>query len=522
MDTANLELLVDRVAASLPPQQFVAFRRLARELAAYETRWGLFLLQYEHVNERDSVAAAIGTMVPGSAIVHADNQQYPDWPSLEAAMVAAAVTARLIQVFGLDDWLASSPDSAQASARLRAWNIRREGFARDISMPIVCWMRPATLRRLAKTAPDLWSWRAGVHDFALPLAPLVASDNAIQNIITPKTGAFDHRTVAQRTLRVREIQQYLLQANAGSLAVRAMLLDELTGLMLHLGHTDEALRILREEQLPIYDKLGDARARAVVLGQIAEILQMCGEPDEALRIGREEVLPTFDKLGDIRGRAVTLAIIADILQIRGEIDEAMRIRRDEVLPIFDKLGDVRMSALTLNRIADIFEIQGNFDEALRIRREEILPVYDKLGDARSRAVTLGQIADILQVRGELEESLHLCREEVLPVFKKFGDVHASTATLSRMANILQACGELDEALRIFHEEVLPVYEKLGDVRALMIAQMICAQILIRRAQNGDNDKASMLLTSALRAAQRMRLPEAATIKKIMGNLSAEV
>lgn len=171
MDSSAHELLVDRAAANLPPQQFAAFRRLARELAAHTSRWGLFLLQYEHMSERDSVAAAIGKLVSSAAIVHAE--MHADWSSLEAAIAAAPARARLIQVFGLDAWLAAAPDPAQATARLHAWNIRREAFARSVDVPIVCWMRPATLTLLVQTAPDLWSWRAGVHDFSLPPLPLV-------------------------------------------------------------------------------------------------------------------------------------------------------------------------------------------------------------------------------------------------------------------------------------------------------------------------------------------------------------
>ncbi len=554
MDSNAHELLVDRAAANLPPQQFAAFRRLARELAAHTSRWGLFLLQYEHVNERDSVAAAIGKLVSVDAVVHAETQ--PDWTSLEAAIVAAAATARLVQVIGLDDWLATSPDPAQATARLHAWNIRREAFARSIEVPIVCWMRPATLTLLAQTAPDLWSWRAGVHDFSLPLSPPVRERNPVFREIAPQNDEIDNRTVAQRTSRVREIQEYLQQADPGALALRGKLLDELARLSLHLGRVDEALRIYRDEELPIFDKLGDVSSRAITMSKIADILQARGEHDEALRIQREEVLQVYDNLGDVRSRAVTMskiafilqargefdeamrihreealpvydtlgderalavtmAHIADILRSRGELDEALRISREEVLPVFDKLSDVRSRALTMGKICDILQAQGELDVALRIRREEVLPVFEQLGDVRLRAATMGKIADILQTRGELDEALRIHREEELPIYDKLGDVRERAVTMGKIASILQAWGELDEALCIYREEQLPVFEQLSDARSLLVAQANIAQVLMRRARMGDYDEARQLLTKALLAAQRMCLPEVATIQGIL-------
>lgn len=486
MEPVEHELLVTRAAAALPPKQFPAFRRLSRELAAHTARWGLFLLQYEHMNERDSVAAAINALVGSNTNLHVDGTRFPDWLKLEAAIATEAKSVDLIHLFGLDDWLDPVPDPQLAITRLHAWNIRREAFARNISIPVVCWMRPATLQRLAQTAPDLWAWRAGVHDFSMPLEPLSGDDKSPYQQSQMLTGSIDNRTVAQRTYRVHEIRHYLEHINPAALQQRGILLDELAGLQQHLGQVDEALRIRREEELSIYEQLNDANDIAVTKGQIADIMQMRGDLDEALRIRTQEELPVYEKLGNIRAIALLKGKVADVLEIRGEFDEALRIRREDELPVYEQIDDVRAATITKGKIAGILQKRGKIDEALHIYRSQQLPAYERLGDLRAEAVTKGRIADILLMQGQLDEAMRIRREEQLPFYEKIGDVREIAVTKGKIAEIRERRGELNEALRICVEDVLPVFEQLGEVRSSAVIKGKIADILQAR---GEFDKA---------------------------------
>jgi len=279
-----------------------------------------------------------------------------------------------------------------------------------------------------------------------------------------------------------------------------------------LAQLDMALRLAGEA--------GNARLEATLRTEIARVLTQRGELQAALNLHRQ-ALETFDRISDVRGRGATLISVADVLQARGELDEALRILREDALPAFERLGDVRERAMTLGKVADVLQARGELDEALRIRREEELPVYERLGDVRERAVTLGKVADVLQARGELDEALRIRREEELPVYERLGDVRARAVTLGQVADVLEARGELDEALRIRREEELPVYERLGDVRSLLIGRANLALILLARAQPGDRDEARDLLRLALHAAEALRIPEAAWIRRIQQNHDLE-
>jgi len=80
---------------------------------------------------------------------------------------------------------------------------------------------------------------------------------------------------------------------------------------------------------------------------------------------------------------------------------------------------------------------------------------------------------------------------------------------------LAARGELDEALRILREETLPLYERLGATRELLVGRANSAIRLLQRGTPGDRDEAERLLRLGLEAAERLRLPEAQQIRKIL-------
>lgn len=87
-----------------------------------------------------------------------------------------------------------------------------------------------------------------------------------------------------------------------------------------------------------------------------------------------------------------------------------------------------------------------------------------------------------------------------------------TRARSKIADILQARGELEEALRIRREEEHPVYERMGDVHSLLVRRAELAMTLAKRGRPEDRPEMLTLLQQALTEAERLRLPEAATIR----------
>jgi hypothetical protein len=148
-------------------------------------------------------------------------------------------------------------------------------------------------------------------------------------------------------------------------------------------------------------------------------------------------------------------------------------------------------------------------------REFALPMFKRIGNTRSVAVAYGRIADILQARGQLDEVLNIWQTEQLPVYEKLGDVRSKALTMGKIADILQARGQLDEALNIRENHELPVYEKLGDVRSKALTMCWIAIFLWKKNPEEHRERIRELLCQAKQDFQRMRLPQADSIQKLI-------
>ena len=464
----SVDFAVHDAALALEPVHQEDFQRLVKVLTQIHG-FRLYFAEMDSIPYRDTLIAQLDGVLQSvgkstlkmDLSIHDQNLAFEDFE----ASLAEPAQGTVIHLLNSELWL------AEHAAEL---NIRRNAIASRAQCACVWWLPRSAIARVAKEAPDVWSWRHGVFSFALVQVDGVSSQ---QNLLLKPTmaGYVDKYagTLPQKSKRLANIRQLLAQEMGDEM--RWPLVMEMADLLDVTGHPSEALELLRSQALPL--------ARQVLLTS-----------------------PTT--------YALTMGGIADILTARGELDEALRILRDEVLPMFEVLGNVQTTASTMSRIADVLQAKGELDEALRIRREEMLPIFEKLGDVRSRAVTLGRIAEVLKTRGELDEALRIFREEVLPAFEKLGDVRSCAVTKGGIADVLQARGELDEALRILRKGMLPVYEKLGDVRSLLICKFNLAQLLAKRGHKRDHPEINTLLRQAHALAKKLGAPEQAAIKKI--------
>jgi len=463
-------------AQDLLPQHQEDFQRLVK-LLRHAPRFQLLFARIADESYRSLLIGKLQDLLASAGRpVHtadlADDARFPDFEALETWLATLGQGQAVIHLVNTGHWL--------QGPRVQSLNLRRDALAKRLDAALLWWLPPAALERVAREAPDAWSWRAGVFDF---VGAVSAQPTGLPSRpkASPNIGPL---TLAQRSRRLAVLHQQLDGEGASAIPddLRWNLLLEQGDLYESLGQWDLAQRVLREGALPLAERLDDERSKALTQGRIADILQARGALDAALLIRTEEELPVFERLGDVREMAVTQGKIADILKARGELDAALRIHTEEQLPVFERMGDVRAKAVTQGRIADILRARGELDAALRIRTEEELPVYERLGDVRAKAVTQGKIADILQERGELDAALRIRTEEELPVFERLGDVREKVVTQAKIAGILQARGELDAALALY-DRLLPNAQQMGDIDGIAHIRYSMAGI---RLQRGDH------------------------------------
>ena len=442
-----------------------AFLRLQRLLEGRQSFTLCFLI-YSDSFYRDQAASFLEKRLSAQVRVSIDRETSIGTEDLFERLNAAPLSSPS-QLMGLEHW----PEGLDNL--LTRLNYRREALAERCARPLLFWVLSKDLDKVATRAADLWAWRSGVFDFALP-------PDASPRLLHRRSIDWWVADTPRRRARMEELQQYLA-ARPSLRPIDVDLLLELGDLQRYLGERTQAEDAYSRAKAELSD-MDDQRRRAITWGRIADLHEDRGELDKAFHIRTKEQLPAFEELKDRRSIAITQGRIADIHQTRGRLDEALRIRTEEQLPAFEKLKDRRSIAITRGWIADIHQTRGQLDEALRIRTEEELPVYQELGDERSIAITRGWIADILETRGRLDEAFRIRTEEQLPVFEELEDKRSIAIARGRIAHIHEFRGQLDEAFRIRTEEQLPAFEELEDRRSIAITRGDIADILGARGQ----------------------------------------
>lgn len=395
----QLQLALTDLPASCAPD----LRRLLRSLV-YGPPFQWFVLDVLHEGLRQRLMTAIDGVLHAaqlsSTVVRVD-ASVPEVPDLEALLVQQAQSHQVIHVLPQPGWL-----TPQHWAQL---NIRRERLAKHARARLLFWLNADSIVLAARSAPDLWAWRAGVYTFtAEPEALAWFEARKTEDWIQHREQAPENQSLEQKRKRIAAIQAWLATDPPDDMRVDA--LDEFGRLLYIMGDLDGALQHWRQVQIPFHHGQGDELAVAIVKGRVADILQERGELDEALRIRQEEQLPVYERLGDVREKAVTMGQIADILQAQGQLDEALRIREEDELPIYERLGDAHSKAVTIGQIASILEIRGQLDEALRTLKNELLPAFERMGDMRSTATVLANLAFLYFQQGHHDQALPLLDE----------------------------------------------------------------------------------------------------------------
>ena len=375
------------------------------------------------------------------------------------------------QLFGLEDW----PEGLDNL--LGRLNLRREALAERCRRPVLVWTLSTQVNTIIMRAADLWAWRTGIFEFALPKGPRPGQTLAYSPFFS-----LADEDVNKRRNRIERLDSYLARKRV-MLASDIDLLCELGARRLSLRNVAGAETAYARAQ-DASCRMGDPHRRATVECGIADVLEARGQLAQAQRL-REEQVPVLEAAHDIRGAALAQLKIADGLRVRGRFAEAMPILVDEVVPAYERLQDNLSRAAALDGVADMHFVAGRLDEALRIHREERLPIFEQLGEKRREAQVHTQIAAVLLARGLFDEAFRTLTATVLRLWDELADAHSSAVAQSRIGDIHQARGEWDEALRIRTEVQLPVFGRLGDLRSAAITQGQIASIWQARGQPGE-------------------------------------
>ena len=224
-----------------------------------------------------------------------------------------------LSVYGLEASLRSDTPHPPLLAHL---NLARERY-RELGCPLVLWLPDYALTRLAREAPDFWSWRSGVFEFA-PQADM--AESALRQMAYEPGLVTSSLNAAVKRERLALLEQLLadyrlLGAEPQERDAQADILAKMGSLRQDLGDYAEARR-LYQESLDIAQQLDNRAGVAKTLFQLGRLLETDGKLDEALALYRESMQIDVE-LNNQPDLAIDYETIGRVLIAQGQNAEGM-------------------------------------------------------------------------------------------------------------------------------------------------------------------------------------------------------
>ena len=387
--------------------------------------------------------------------------QTPDWHE----------ASTLVTVRGGDELLAvrlQQPKSAQERFFFSVqWT--REALL-DFQFPIVLWVTEAVAQGLAQQAPDFWSWRGGVFEFANPMAWQIP--NQLQGV-EPQPEPTDQAEPLADPIELEQQIAALQAEDAGSPLLDSLYqsLGETYYQRLERGITvdrpqEEAKAIAAFEAAIVRrEVLTDPTPLATSLGYLAALYRSQGRYGDAEPLYQRSLQIREQQLGaDHPDTATSLNNLAELYRSQGRYGEAEPLYQRSLQIDQQVYGEDHPEIATdLNNLAALYESQGRYGEAEPLYQRSLQIYEQQLGaEHPTTATSLNNLAGLYKSQGRYGEAEPLYLRSLQIIEQQLGADHPTTATsLNNLAALYRSQGRYGEAEPLFLRSLQIKEQQLG-------------------------------------------------------------
>jgi tetratricopeptide (TPR) repeat protein len=461
--------------------------------------------------DREAILAAVAPTI-GAGLLRVGLGELPGadanvWAALRDAF--AEHKPRCLALWGIEgrshgDWLGQL-------------NVQRDLFVRDLAVPWLLFIHPASRVQLLQAAPDFC-------DFAIlwlrdeRAASEMGLSGSVQ--IPERLRVFSSLVVRDPLLKRAQVALDAAQFNdVADLLSRFDLQPEhdivdgchrqLLGARLEReqGQLASAEAILREARSSLEGQTFGPELQNLMLevdAELGRVLHQAGRYSEAETLLHRAVKSVEATVGrEHPSFGASQQALASVMLEQGKYTEAERLLRDSVAIADETLGRAHTSyGDSLQVLARALSKQGRYAEAEHLLRESVAINEKALGrEHPSYGASLHELASVLAHQGRYVEAERLLRDALGIKEKVLGDEHpAYGASLHELARMLSKQGKYGEAERLLRGSLAITEKALGREHPSHSASMHeLANILLRQ---GDSAQAERLLRNALAINER--------------------
>jgi len=300
-------------------------------------------------------------------------------------------------------------------------------------------------------------------------------------------------------------------------ALNALHLAETVQSLLNLGLWDKHRDPMTKQPAAMLNRLARHLCQPLQLPQLQEIAQALLPPlwQQWQTVERSDQADY--QLTRLAVRVADTAILAEVAET-GIFWAWNNVVMDEVgqlgLQVVTQLEQTKLnpSPLLLYYTIESCRLTDRIYEALQLCQKSLVNVH--LKEKYTQAIVYESFANLLQTCGKLHEALWIREQKQIPIYTSVNNRRFKAVTMSQISGIFQAQGRLYEALQILETDVLPTFEDYRDIRNSLIVQ-VNMSVLLMQFTPPRRAEAQALLCQALRAAEKMRIPEVGQIERIL-------
>ena len=336
---------------------------------------------------------------------------------------------------------------------------------RQFNFPIVLWLPDDVATRLAQRAPDFWSWRSGVFEFAGNSNRSVSmSGNVIgSTLITGDNNVIGDSNIINFSsqIPIADLEQQIATLTKASPESPLLITLHNT-----LGEAYER-KYRYQDALAQYERAlkhaefhDDKNGQARSLRNIGDALQDFGRLDQAVPYYRR-ALVLDQTLQDWDGQAATLNQLGNTYCLLGQHSQAIDFYQQS-LETARKIGTLQGAANVLGNLGSVYVSLGQHQQAINFYQQS-LKIAREMESRQIEANALGNLGNAYCLLGQHSQAIDFYRQ-ALEIDREIENLRGEAASLNNLGWLYRLLGQYPQAIDLF-QQALEVARKIGDGRS---------------------------------------------------------
>lgn len=337
-------------------------------------------------------------------------------------------------------------------------NFVRDDLSRTVPHPMLLFLPDYALTRLAKYAPDFWSWNRKVFYFKSVKSNLESIGNEtifVENSKKSNLSAIKERIDLLECL-LSEYRYYNKSKDNFNAITTINLYTQLGIAYSNLGKYQRAITLFNQS-LKIAQKIQAKSGEGGALNNLGNAYHCIGEYQQAIELF-EKSLAINKQIDDLSGQARSLNNLGIVYHCIGEYQQVIDFHQKS-LAIQQQIGDLSGQASSSLGLGNIYYSTGEYQRAIDLYQQS-LTIEQKIENINGEASSLTGLGNAYASLGEYQQAIDF-HQKSLAIQQQIGNRCGEASSLNNLGIAYAFLGEYQQAIDLYKQS-LTIEQQIGD------------------------------------------------------------